>query len=246
MLAVLQQQPIVINDLEADERAADVREELRSCASKIADVPIVIGDEVVGILAVNRLADRPDITEQDVKVLQVVASQAALVIENARLLAEIRSSQERLRQVNAVQARLAQTVRELSSPIVPVTREVLVLPLVGALDSRRAEQVIESLLKAIEERRARVVIIDITGVPVVDTNVAHYLLRAATSARLLGAEVILVGITPQVAQAVVGLGVDLSAIVTRSDLQSGIEYALGLMEMVIVEKQAGSPAREVG
>jgi len=236
VLAVLQRQAIVVNDPATDERAADIPAEVRALASKLAEVPIMIGDEAVGILAVSRLADQPDITERDVEVLQAVANQAAVAMENARLLAETHTSLERLQQAYEAQAHLAQTVRELSTPIVPVTREVLVLPLVGALDAQRAEQVIASLLKSIEEQRARVVIMDITGVPVVDTHVANYLLRAALAARLLGAEVILVGITPQVAQAVVGLGVDLSEIVTRSDLQSGIEYALGLVGMTIVEK----------
>ncbi|MDY7042548.1 MAG: GAF domain-containing protein, partial [Chloroflexota bacterium] len=240
VLAVLQRQAVVVNDLSADPRAADVPDGVRVLASKLAELPIMIGDEVVGLLAVSRRADQEDITDQDVEVLQAVANQVTATMENARLLAETRSSLEQLQEAYEVQARLMETLREMSTPIVPVTREVLVLPLVGAVNAQRAEQVIESLLTGIEERRARVVIMDITGVPVVDANVANYLLRAALAARLLGAEVILVGITPQVAQAVVGLGVDLSEIVTRSDLQSGIAYALSLVGMKIGEEDTFS------
>jgi len=127
-------------------------------------------------------------------------------------------------------------IRELSSPIIPLYNGILVLPLVGAIDSHRAGQIMESLLSGISEQQADVVIMDITGVPVVDTSVANYLLLAARAARLLGAQIILVGISAEVAQTITQLGADLSSIVTRANLQSGIEYALGLLGLAIAPR----------
>ena len=116
-------------------------------------------------------------------------------------------------------------VAELSTPLMPISDEVLVMPLIGAIDSSRAQQITERLLEGVSGRRARVVILDITGVNVVDTQVANAILQTAQAVRLLGAEVIITGIGPEIAQILVGLGMDLGNIVTRSTLQSGISYA---------------------
>ncbi len=124
-------------------------------------------------------------------------------------------------------------IRELSTPIMPLYNGILALPLVGAIDGYRAGQVMETLLSGISEQQADVVIIDITGVPVVDTNVANYLLLAARAARLLGAQIILVGISAEVAQTITQLGSDLSTITTRANLQSGVESALALQGLSI-------------
>lgn len=141
--------------------------------------------------------------------------------------AQQRAEEEReaLRQqvISAQQAAL----RELSTPLIPITDEVVAMPLIGSIDSSRAQLVLETLLTGVAERRAGTTIIDITGVPVVDTQVANALIRAAQAVRLLGARVILTGIRPEVAQTLVNLGVDLSGIVTRGTLQSGIAEALG-------------------
>jgi rsbT co-antagonist protein RsbR len=130
--------------------------------------------------------------------------------------------------------RSAETIQQMSVPVVPIADGVLVLPLVGALDSQRAALLTERLLEAIQRERARTVMIDITGVPIVDTQVAGALLRAAQAVRLLGAEPVLVGIRAEVAQTVVGLGLDLSHITSRRDLRSGLAYALGSEHAVIV------------
>ncbi len=118
------------------------------------------------------------------------------------------------------------TIRELGTPILPIHTGVLVLPLVGSVDSRRATQVMENLLEAITQHQADIVIIDITGVPVVDTGVANYLLQTARAAQLVGARVVLVGIGAEIAQTIVHLGVDLSGIVVYANLQAGLQYAL--------------------
>ena len=113
---------------------------------------------------------------------------------------------------------------------------MLLLPLVGTVDSHRAEQIMETLLMRVVEEQARAVIVDIAGVPVVDTKVADHLLKTTEAVRLLGAETILTGISAQIARTIVQLGVDISAIHTRSSLADGLELALGLCGKVITSK----------
>ena len=120
---------------------------------------------------------------------------------------------------------LEQTIQGLSSPVLPVLDGVLAMPLIGVIDSQRAALLTASLLSAIEQHRATMVLLDVTGVPLIDTQVARVLLQAADAARLLGAEPILVGIRPELAQTIVGLGLDLSSLKTHADLQSSIRYA---------------------
>lgn len=120
----------------------------------------------------------------------------------------------------------AAALSQLSTPLIPISDQVMVMPLIGAIDSGRADQVLDTLLSGIAGGRARIAIVDITGVAVVDSHVAGALIRAAQAVRLLGAEVILTGIRAEVAQTLVGLGMNLGGLVTRSTLQSGIQYAL--------------------
>jgi rsbT co-antagonist protein RsbR len=119
-------------------------------------------------------------------------------------------------------------IHELSTPIVPINDQILVLPLIGAIDATRAQQIMETMLEAIIQQRAQVLIVDITGIAAVDTQVANYLLQSAQAAQLLGARVILVGIAPEVAQTIVQLGIDLSSILTRSTLKDGLRLATAL------------------
>ncbi len=118
------------------------------------------------------------------------------------------------------------TLHELSTPLIPLSDKIVVMPLVGAIDSARAQQIMDTLLEGTAQHRSAVVILDITGVQVVDTQVANALLRAAQAVKLLGAQVILTGIRPHIAQTLINLGVDLQGIVTRSTLQTGVAYAL--------------------
>lgn len=134
---------------------------------------------------------------------------------------ELASMQEQI--IEAQRAAL----RELSTPIIPLGAGVVAMPLIGTIDSARAQLVIETLLQGVAEQRARAAILDITGVQVVDTQVANALLQAAQAVKLLGAQVIITGIRPEVAQTLVGLGLELSGIITRATLESGIAYALG-------------------
>jgi rsbT co-antagonist protein RsbR len=114
------------------------------------------------------------------------------------------------------------TIRELSIPVLPVSHDTLVMPLVGALDSARISELQTRALAAIEQSRARRLLLDITGVPVVDTHVAQGLVQAILATRLLGAEPILIGVRPEVAQTLVALGVDLADVHTEASLASAL------------------------
>lgn len=117
-------------------------------------------------------------------------------------------------------------LRELSSPLIPIADRVVIMPLIGTIDTERAQQIMETLLEGVAQHQADIAIVDITGVQTVDTQVANALIQAAQSVRLLGANVVLTGIGPAMAQTLIHLGVDLSSIVTRGTLQSGIAYAM--------------------
>lgn len=118
-----------------------------------------------------------------------------------------------------------EAIRELSTPVLPIRERLLILPIIGVLDSVRAKQMTEQLLRSIRTDRAKAVVIDITGVPIVDSKVANHIVQTVEAARLLGAYVILTGISPEIAQTLVAIGVDLSRLNTIIDLRGGIEYA---------------------
>jgi rsbT co-antagonist protein RsbR len=143
------------------------------------------------------------------------------ISERRRAEAEAQRLQEEIIRMQA------ETLAELSTPLIPVRDDVLVMPLVGAIDEARAERVLQTLLSGIVERAARFALLDITGVRVVDAQVAEALVRTARAAELVGARVILTGLRPGVAKTLVELGVDLGSIVTRGTLQSGIAFAEG-------------------
>jgi rsbT co-antagonist protein RsbR len=117
-------------------------------------------------------------------------------------------------------------LRELSTPLIPISDNVVIMPLIGSIDSGRAHMVMETLLDGVAQHRSTLAILDITGVSVVDTQVAQALVSAAQAVKLLGAQVMLTGIQPPIAQTLVHLGVDLGGIITRGSLQSGIAAAL--------------------
>lgn len=117
---------------------------------------------------------------------------------------------------------------ELSVPIVKIWDGILMVPLIGVLDSARTQMVMESLLTAIEETQSKVAILDISGIPVVDTLVAKHLIRTVSAAKLMGAECIVTGIRSRISQTIIQLGVDLSGIITRSTLADGLRIALDI------------------
>jgi rsbT co-antagonist protein RsbR len=116
-------------------------------------------------------------------------------------------------------------IRELSTPVLQLRERLLLLPIIGVIDTHRARLITESLLEAIRTNRAKVVVMDITGVATIDSRVANHILQTVTAARLMGAKVIVTGISASVAQSLVALGIELGGLDTVADLQGGIELA---------------------
>lgn len=208
------------------ERFGDVAEARASGVRTMAVVPLISREAVLGALILSSAL--PDACSPcDLALLERVASVAAVVLENARLLSRIKERTRELEDLNRRKEALLDTIAELSSPVVPVARGVLVMPIVGALDAQRSGRFIEAMLREITEHQARVVIVDVTGMAVVDASAASHLVQAARAAELLGTEVVLVGIAPEAARLMVEQGLDLGDIVTRSTLELGFSYALG-------------------
>ncbi len=131
--------------------------------------------------------------------------------------------------------RMAAALRELGTPVLPIHDQLLVMPLIGHLDAARGSHLMDDLLLAIEKHQASLVILDITGVSVVDTAVANMLIQATRAAKLLGASCILAGVSGAVSRTLVQLGVDLRQLPSRRDLQDAIAYALRLGGWAIVK-----------
>src|SRR5437899_2648125 len=136
-----------------------------------------------------------------------------------------------------------EAIRVLSTPVLQVRERLLILPIIGVIDPQRARQLTEQLLQGIRMNRAKVVVIDITGVPVMDATVANHLVQTVEAARLLGATVIITGLSPEIAQTLVTIGVDLGKMNTVGDLQGGIEEAeraLGYRVVQLSDNPSGS------
>lgn len=128
---------------------------------------------------------------------------------------------------------MAGDIDEISTPVIEIWSGVLVLPLIGTLDSHRARQCTEAALSQLLERSARVLIVDITGVPVVDTMVANYLMKMAMSVQLMGGTCIVTGISPRIAMTIVSMGIDLGGTVTRASLADGLKAAFAEIGVVV-------------
>jgi rsbT co-antagonist protein RsbR len=137
-----------------------------------------------------------------------------------------------------------EAIRELSTPVLQVRERLLILPIIGVLDSQRARQLTEQLLRGIRANRAKVVVIDITGVPTIDSTVANHLVQTVEASRLMGASVIITGLSSEIAQTLVTIGVDLSKVNAVGDLQGGIEEAERLLGYEVL-RGAESPQVEV-
>jgi rsbT co-antagonist protein RsbR len=136
-----------------------------------------------------------------------------------------------------------EAIRELSTPVLQLRDHLLVLPIIGVIDTQRGKQITDTLLQTIRAKRAKVVVIDITGVAAVDSQVANHLIQTVSAAGLMGAKVMVTGISSDVAQALVNLGVDLGSLSTLNDLQSGLEEAerrLGYMLVPVNESSSRS------
>lgn len=159
----------------------------------------------------TRLSDALDVYEPVAnQILNIVAM--AFIFEREKI---VRQQQE--------------AIMELSTPVLQVREGLLILPIVGLLDSQRAQQFTEQLLRGIRDTRARVAVVDITGVPSVDSRVANHLLQTVDASKLMGASVVVTGLSPEIAQTLVALGIDLGRMTTVGDLQGGIEEAERLL-----------------
>src|SRR5207237_397457 len=130
-----------------------------------------------------------------------------------------------------------EAIRELSTPVLQVRERLLILPIIGAIDPQRARQLTEQLLRGIRSNRAKVAVLDITGVPYIDSAVANHLVQTVEASRLLGATVIVTGLSPEIAQTLVNISVDLAKMTTVGDLQGGIEEAERLLGYKVVLMQ---------
>jgi rsbT co-antagonist protein RsbR len=166
--------------------------------------------------------------------------------QSAATLAEQRAEIERQ---SAAVAQQRRTISELQTPVLQVWQGILALPIVGSVDTARAQDMTETLLEKIVETGSEIVLLDITGVPLVDTAVARHLLETVSAARLLGAEVLIVGLTTRTAITLVHLGVELGNITTRTTMAKGLELAFGRLGLrVVQDKEAipvGTDGREV-
>jgi rsbT co-antagonist protein RsbR len=131
------------------------------------------------------------------------------------------------------------TITELQTPVIQVWAGILALPIVGSVDTARAQEMNEALLERIVATGSEIVLLDITGVPVVDTAVARHLLETVTAARLLGADVFIVGLSSRTAMTLVQLGLDLSHVTTRATLAKGLELAFARLGLTVAPRDAG-------
>jgi rsbT co-antagonist protein RsbR len=143
--------------------------------------------------------------------------------------------------VSEVFAQQRQTIDELQTPVIEVWDGILALPIVGSVDTARAQQMNEALLDRIVATGSEIVLLDITGVPVVDTAVARHLLETVTAARLLGAEVLIVGLSARTAMTLVQLGLDLSGVTTRTSLAKGLALAFARLGLEVRPRRESSP-----
>lgn len=156
---------------------------------------------------------------------------------------QLESQLEQLKDALAEKTQLLEVIRQASSPIATVIDGVLAVPVVGIFDAPRAQALTERLLHAISEAGASALIVDVFGVPVFDTEAAQHLLRLSAAVRLLGTEMILVGLSPATAQTIVGLGVDLSSLKTVSSLQAAVSYVLARRGLQVVPIAKSKPGR---
>jgi rsbT co-antagonist protein RsbR len=159
----------------------------------------------------------------------------ALMAMNAYVDAAMSNiAEEYLKTKEKIIAQQQHAIQELSTPVLKLRDRLLLVPLVGILDTQRARQMTEQLLRAVRDHRAKVVVVDITGVPAVDSKVANHLFQTAAAARLMGAQAVITGLSADVAQALVALGIDVGRLTTIGDLQGGLEEAQRILGYRVV------------
>ncbi|WP_297087516.1 STAS domain-containing protein [uncultured Draconibacterium sp.] len=204
----------------AKERIEHIEDVLSSVAAGDLDVRIEaeIEDDLTGVEeAINILIE--DLTYE--------------LKQSKKMREELEEKLSKIEEQQKTIMRQQDDLLELSSPVTKVWDNILILPVIGTLDSQRAQIMMENLLQKIVDTGCTMSILDITGVPTVDTQVANHLLKTVTSARLLGADCIISGISPAIAQTIVHLGIDLSVIRTKATLQDAMIYAMRKNKLLV-------------
>ncbi|MFJ4323165.1 STAS domain-containing protein [Streptomyces tricolor] len=219
-----------------------VRDQLGRMSATLARTgatPAQIADEVAGLRASAVELLREEFADPSAAQAQDAVLALTLLLGTLRLVV-----METALDANAeLIERQRQQLLEVATPVIKLWEGTVAVPLIGTLDSARSQVVMESLLEAIVDQRARYAILDITGVPTVDSLVAQHLMKTVAAARLMGAECIVSGIRPAIAQTIVQLGIDLGSVLTRASLSDALAYALGKQGIEVSRSDAGASAR---
>ena len=167
---------------------------------------------------------------------------ASARLQNERYIGELEQSKRELQEQIATIAKQQLAIHELSTPIVEVWEDILLLPIISSIDSQRAAEMTEKLLDRVKASRSRCIIIDITGVELVDTNTANSMLKMTRAARLLGAMCVLTGIRPEIARTMVQLGVELEGIKTLRTLKDGLRECFAFLHQLKLQEQRAAKA----
>ncbi|MFI9345784.1 STAS domain-containing protein [Streptomyces sp. NPDC052773] len=211
---------------------AAVREQLERMAAsrtRSGSAPAQIAEEVAGLREPVGELLRGEFEDPDAAPAQECALALAVLMGSLRVVV----METALSAGEELIERQRQQLLEVATPVIKLWEGVVAVPLIGTLDSARSQVVMESLLEAIVDQRAEYAILDITGVATVDSLVAQHLMKTVAAARLMGAECVVSGIRPAIAQTIVHLGIDLGSIVTRADLADALAYALGHLGIVV-------------
>jgi anti-anti-sigma regulatory factor len=246
-------QPVIIGEAQLPTEFADDPYLREHRPKSLLCLPLVHHDRLLGVwYAESETAS--DLRQGTIELLQLLAGQAGSALANARLYEQLKEAslelsdkndrlerelveRERIERERAalrerVIAMQDELLLELSTPLIPISERVIVIPIVGTIGEKRTNHMVETILAGVHERRARAVIIDVTGMRQVDDATMHVLLKTASALRLLGVLVVLTGVRPDAARAVVDMGVDMSGITIRSTLQAGIAFAISQAGLV--------------
>lgn len=193
---------------------------------------------VIGLLGIfwditEKFRMQDELNQHRLHLEEMVKNRTAELTEINNLLKKEISEGKRRERIIEQQS---QEILELSTPVIKIWNGIVVAPLIGSLDSMRTQQFIDRLLNTIVETNSEVALLDITGVPTIDTQTAQHLIEAITASKLLGAKVILTGVRPAIAQTLVHLGIDLTGISTNSSLSGGLKIALNLLDLQVTDK----------
>ena len=203
-------------------------------------VDVVVGERVLS-LSIAPVLEAGYVNVYGRDVTEQIEVENALRASREELDRRVEERTAELMKANEILHQQSETILELSTPAIRLWDEIVVLPLVGVIDTRRAQQMMERLLQAIVDTESRVALLDVTGVSVIDSSVAQHLLKTVAAAKMLGAEVVITGFSPDAAQTLTKLGVDFVGLRTRGTLRAGVAEALTLVDKQIVPRQGETP-----